>query len=184
MEKFYHQSYPTPHVIIVIIDFDQSGQQTQNFACSVFFQTSDSAVGEKSPKTPRRSFPVVPLSPRTDNVPQSSGSIQSGTKKTPSPPASEMSKNTNRKPTRRSSGSPKKNTAPDFLFSLSPSSFYKTSVTPRARKKVSDVQPTEMSATLGTPSTSLPDGPGLQSSSKSVRQVLFEKFCFLLDNKI
>ncbi|RUS72561.1 hypothetical protein EGW08_019680 [Elysia chlorotica] len=95
-----------------------------------------SASGTKSPKAGKETTPIKILSPRTDNVPSSSKSP----KKLSETPMGGINKNNSATPTAHQS--PKKSGvgAPDFLFGLSPTSFYNASFTPRALKKLGDEQ--------------------------------------------
>ena len=102
-----------------------------------------SASGGKSPKAAKQSTPVRPLSPRTDNVPSGSKSL----KKLKDSPVASHNKNSNATPV--SHQSPRKSSgvrSPDFLFGLSPTSFYKASLTPNAFKKFSDDKETKVAS--------------------------------------
>ena len=140
--------------LLVIIDFVLCIFISENL-CAFFFnlQGKISSSGAKSPKAGKQSTPVRPLSPRTDNVPSSSKSP----KKLKESSVGPLDKNNSATPIAHQS--PKKTQrvgTPDFLFGLSPTSFYKASMTPRALKKLSDEQ--EAKGRLSASSTKLSPG--------------------------
>ena len=78
------------------------------------------------------SVPKTPLTPRTDNVPSDD------TMKSPKSSRKSIGRSTDKNNSNRKSESSEDATSSDFLFGLSPTSFYKASVTPKGLKKVSD----------------------------------------------